>query len=38
MKKDMAGMSRESAIAATILVFWEQILERSGKIYSLSDI
>lgn len=31
MKKDMAGMSRESAIAATILVFWEQILERSGK-------
>ena len=31
-------MSRESAIAATILVFWEQILERSGKIYSLSDI
>ena len=28
MRKDMAGMSRESAIAATIPVFWEQILER----------
>ena len=30
--------SRESAIAATIPVFWEQILERSGKIYGLLDI
>jgi len=38
MRKDMAGMSRESAIAATIPVFWEQILERSGKIYGLLDI
>ena len=37
-EKAMAGMSRESAIAATIPGFWEQILERSGKIYGLLDI